>query len=660
MQQPSGTPPTPPNDVAPRRRGSSWRSVERQLPLLMSIVLVVTVASFLVVTYATLAESARERAVDRVRVAAQRLAVDAETGVRNLGTRIETAGRDPALRRVLTASDPRAASLAHDLEATRAALSRLLPNNDTTVAVELWTADGRRVAHVGRDVLATELREGDAERRGLSLPSRGLDGLVPSDSVQLGRLYGEDRQVYFWAVAPVMVDGAPAGYIARQARLSPNERASELLRALSGSDVRAYYRNVDDDFWTTLGADVVEAPADRDRVGDDLVAMRAGVGRVLLVEDRIGETSLMLAFELPLASVLAGPRATIVRLALLSTLLMVFGAAAAWGISRRFTRPLAALTSAAESMADGRYDARVTPAQEEELARLAASFNRMAERVGSAQRELERQTATALQAHADADAASRAKSQFLTVMSHELRTPLNAIGGYAELMELGLRGPITDEQRRDLVRIRASQQHLLGLISGVLDLSRIESGRVSYQVAPVLLDPFLAGIDALVEPQAAAKTLTLEYEPGDPSLAVMADHEKLRQILLNLLSNAIRFTPRGGRITLTAMPEPRGMVAIRVEDTGIGIAEEALEQVFEPFVQLDRTLTNPRDGIGLGLSISRDLARGMGGDLTAESRVGRGSRFTLTLPQAAVESGTIAPLFSGEFPAPAHGADSPR
>ena len=623
----------------------------------MSIVLVITVASFLLVTYATLADSARDRAFDRLRVAAQRLSVDAESGVRNLGARIENVGADPSLRRVLAASATGEAALAADLEATRVALRRLAPGNDSTAAVELWSADGRRLAHSGRDLLAAGVREGDRERPGLTMASRGLDDMVPSDSVQLGRLYAEDGDVYFWAVAPVTVNGEPAGYIARQTRLSPNERAGELLRALSGSDVRAYYRNVEDDFWTTIGADVVEPPARRELVDDQMLASRAGVGRVLLVEDRIGETPLMMAFELPLASVLAAPRTTIVRLALLSVVLMLLGVATAWGISRRFTRPLAALTSAAESIAAGHYDARVQPAQEEELARLAASFNRMAERVGTAQRELETQTTTALQAHSEAEAASRAKSQFLAVMSHELRTPLNAIGGYAELMELGLRGPITDEQRRDLVRIRASQQHLLGLISGVLDLSRIESGRVAYQVAPILLDPFLAGIDALVEPQAVGKSLTLEYEPGDATLAVMADHEKLRQILLNLLSNAIRFTPRGGRITLAALPASPDKVAIRVEDTGIGIAEDALEQVFEPFVQLDRTLTNPREGIGLGLSISRDLARGMGGDLTAESSVGRGSRFTLTLPKASVEAGTVAPLFSGEFPAPVHGAD---
>jgi signal transduction histidine kinase len=208
-----------------------------------------------------------------------------------------------------------------------------------------------------------------------------------------------------------------------------------------------------------------------------------------------------------------------------------------------------------------------------------------------------------------------------------------------------LRGPITAAQRRDLERIRLSQQHLLGLISAVLDLSRIEAGRVTYDLMPLAVDPVLAGIDALVAPQAAAKSIVLDYAPCSAELGVLADREKLRQILLNLLSNAIRHTPPGGTVSLAAIEAPQS-VEISVADTGPGIPVDRQAAIFEPFVQLDRSLTRPRDGVGLGLAISRDLARGMRGDLTVESRPGHGARFVIVLPRVTADAGTM--FTSGE------------
>jgi signal transduction histidine kinase len=250
----------------------------------------------------------------------------------------------------------------------------------------------------------------------------------------------------------------------------------------------------------------------------------------------------------------------------------------------------------------------------------------MANEVQTTQRALQQKTT-------DAQAANRAKSDFLATVSHELRTPLNAIAGYTELLEMGLRGPLTEAQRRDLARIRSSGQHLLGLISGVLDLNRIERGQVMYSLSPIAVEPFLTDLDALVSPQAAAKSLTLDYVSLDPSLTVMADREKLRQIILNLLSNAIRFTPPGGRITLTSSATSEVELEICVEDTGPGIAEARRAQVFEPFVQLDRSLTQPQEGLGLGLAISRDLARGMRGELELSASRAGGASFHLRLPR---------------------------
>jgi signal transduction histidine kinase len=232
-----------------------------------------------------------------------------------------------------------------------------------------------------------------------------------------------------------------------------------------------------------------------------------------------------------------------------------------------------------------------------------------------------------------AEAANRAKSDFLAVMSHELRTPLNAIAGYSDLLELGVHGPLGDEQREAVSRIRRSGHHLLGLINEVLNYARLESGNARYELADVPVDEVLRSADALVLPQMLAKGLRFDYARCDPSVTVRADVEKVQQIVLNLLTNAVKFSERGGSVRIECGVE-EGVVRIRVADTGIGIAPEKLPSIFDPFVQVDTRLTRAQDGVGLGLAISRDLARGMGGDLAAESTPGQGSIFTLTLPRA--------------------------
>lgn len=236
-------------------------------------------------------------------------------------------------------------------------------------------------------------------------------------------------------------------------------------------------------------------------------------------------------------------------------------------------------------------------------------------------------------ARAEAEAANRSKAEFLAVMSHELRTPLNAIGGYAEIIELGIRGPVTEEQREDLARIRRSQRHLLGLINDVLNYARVEASAVRYEISDVPVHETLVACDTLTAPQRRAKALTLSYAGSPSTLMIRADAERVQQIVLNLLTNAIKFTGTGGHLTLMAERDGE-LVRITVADTGRGIALEQIGKIFEPFVQVDSRLTRTHEGIGLGLAISRDLARGMGGDLTAESALGVGSTFTLELPAA--------------------------
>jgi signal transduction histidine kinase len=246
--------------------------------------------------------------------------------------------------------------------------------------------------------------------------------------------------------------------------------------------------------------------------------------------------------------------------------------------------------------------------------------------------ERERLLAEAERACTEAETANRAKSEFLTVMSHELRTPLNAIVGHAQLIELGVYGPVTQEQLSALDRIQRSQRHLLGLINGVLNYAKIDAGAVLYYITDVYVDETLATCEALTAPQARTKQLDFRYVRGDARLTARADSEKLQQILLNLFSNAIKFTDAGGRVTARCTQLVDSRVAIEVADTGRGIPANQLERVFEPFVQIDTKLTRASEGTGLGLSISRELARGMGGELGVRSELGIGSTFTLTLP----------------------------
>ena len=241
---------------------------------------------------------------------------------------------------------------------------------------------------------------------------------------------------------------------------------------------------------------------------------------------------------------------------------------------------------------------------------------------------------------AEVEAANATKSQFLAAMSHELRTPLNAIGGYAELLSLGLGGPVSAEQMEYLERIRRSQQHLLGIISDLLNFTRIEAGHIEYKSAEVPLDKVIESVMLMVETPAAAKGLALRSEYAAGGCTAVGDRGRIDQILLNLVSNAIKYTASGGRITITCAATPT-TASITVTDTGRGVPLDKQESIFEPFVQLGRSLSSAHEGMGLGLAISRDMARAMGGNITVASEAGKGSAFTLTVPRPAADSAAV-------------------
>jgi len=246
-------------------------------------------------------------------------------------------------------------------------------------------------------------------------------------------------------------------------------------------------------------------------------------------------------------------------------------------------------------------------------------------------------------ARAEAETANMAKGEFLAAMSHELRTPLNAIAGHIELLTMDIYGAVTEPQREALERVRRAQQHLLGLINDLLNFARLERGKLEYRLETVRLQDVVADLAPMIEPQVAARGLQYELRLPAAPVEVVADREKLVQILLNLLSNAVKFTPKDGTVSVD-VPErsdgsqPTDTVFIRVTDTGVGIPREKLQAIFDPFVQLSAGLANRRDGTGLGLTISRDLARGMGGDLRARSAAGESTTFTLALRRSGMDA----------------------
>jgi signal transduction histidine kinase len=307
-------------------------------------------------------------------------------------------------------------------------------------------------------------------------------------------------------------------------------------------------------------------------------------------------------------------------------------------------------------MAAGNYRTRVTPVSDDELGRLAVAFNAMTDRVGASDEalrakleevqalavRLEQANVEAERARAEAQEASRVKSEFLAVMSHEIRTPINVVVSYVELLKAGVPDEPTEKQRHYLQRIDQSSQLLIWLLNDLLDFSRIESGQMQVEMAVGSGRHAIENARSALEAFAQGKGISLTSRcDADPQFH--ADEQRVQQIVLNLLSNAIKFTPRGGSVSVSCYEAPAGpsgmeavgdWVRIDVSDTGLGIPEDQVAQMFEPFVRGDAEQTGGASGAGLGLSISRRLAEMMSGTITVESAPGRGTVFTLWLRAA--------------------------
>jgi signal transduction histidine kinase len=595
MDQNPSRPPPPPS--------TPNGSLERRLPLLMSAVLVAVVLASLVVTYGTLTHGAEASARDRMAGAVGQLATGVGASVIARGDRLRALSRDPSIDVALAGSaDPKLllAGFVEQLNEDELSYPSVLLDRDGSVVFSTGELSGTLKSELSR------LARSD------------------TDAIRVGRMFTEGDTAFFWTAGPVRRGGHAVASLAQLRRVGGPRDAQATLRNLIGDNASMYVRNIDGSVWVEAPGSVVPAATRRDTTGDGILQVRSGVGSLIGVEARVRDAPWIVSLEAPVAAVRAPARRTTAQLSAISLVLASLGVFAAWIISRSITRPLADLARAAGALARGDSGTSVDADRMDEIGRLAASFNSMAAEVEASRRELERRVA-------EADQANRTKSDFLAVMSHELRTPLNAIGGYTQLLELEVYGPLNDGQRDAIARLERSQAHLLRLINNVLSFSRIDSGQLEYRIESVALDEALSALEDLVAPQLHARGVRFVHEPGGSDVTVAADREKLQQIVLNLLSNSIKFTAPGGRITISCEPG-ESSVDIIVADTGCGMAPSVLPHIFDPFVQANRALHRPSEGVGLGLAIARDLARGMGGDLTVSSEVGSGSAFRLVLP----------------------------
>lgn len=324
--------------------------------------------------------------------------------------------------------------------------------------------------------------------------------------------------------------------------------------------------------------------------------------------------------------------------------LIGLGLAAIFGVvglglftARAISAPLARVAETARSIADGDLSQRAKVRPGDEIGTLGTAFNQMADRLQALYEDLEsrvkERTNELSSANLELERVAKTKSEFLANMSHELRTPLNAIIGYSELLADPSFGPAKPSEVRKQARaIYASGRHLLDLINDVLDLAKIEAGKLALHVEDVGLKKLIKDSVGLMQPQATSKDLRLRVKVAKAPDLIRADEKLLRQILLNLISNAVKFTPEGGTVVVEAWSSDSG-ICVSVTDTGIGIDSRFLDQIFEQFVQVDGSYSRKQQGTGLGLTLTKQLVELHGGQITVESEEGKGSRFTFTIPE---------------------------
>ena len=610
----------------------------RKLPLLISgLILLVLVASS-GAAYLEVEQSATTTANDRVTSLARQLADLVQASVVTRGTAMRRVAGDSAVQRLLRSRGTGTLDVSPGVSS---ALERLVVPTDSAGVIEVWDASGHpRATYAGR--MMTVRNDLDDFQRALLASREAPIGM--QDSVRTGPFYARGDSVYTWYVQPVTHGGITSGFVAQRVRLANDARsktAQRGLREIMGPGVNLYLANTSNDLRTTTTGEFSDQPSALKFARGPVMYRDPVTGEMLGAKAAVPRTPWVVQIAMPRSAVLARPLSFLRRMSVVALITLVIGAALAWLISRQVTQPLAELTAATHDLSTGEYDRRVHIERGDELGQLGDAFNLMAQRVSESRAASEQQRAEAESARREAVAASQAKSDFLAVMSHELRTPLNAILGFSSLMIDEIAGPVNEQQRTQLARIRSGGQHLLSLIDEILSLTRLEAQRE--EVHAERGDAYLVAREtaALAEPMAKLKGLVLATRIPHGSCESHTDFTKLRQILLNLLSNAIKFTNEG-TVSLAVSVEGADML-YTVSDTGIGISDEHRARIFEPFYQVEMSKARRVAGTGLGLSVTRHLAQLLGGDVRLCEPSGGGSTFEVRIPRHVFPSSAATP-----------------